>query len=92
MIKIDHVIDDADIESGVAQALNAHNETLDTPLTQDEFISAAIDATLEAYRGSAKRAILAKAELLDYSDLAVLQPVIDAKAAVISGQPAVVKL
>lgn len=89
MLTLSYTIDDADIESGISQALDSHNATLDSPLTAEQFVTAAFDATLEAYRGSAKRALLAKAETLDYADLADLVPAIDAKVAakVISVQP-----
>jgi len=79
MIKLTHTINDADLEAGMAQALAAHNATLQTPLTTEEFVAAAFDATVEVYRGSAKRALAAKIAELPAAAVAEVAALVETK-------------
>lgn len=76
-------INDADLESGVAQARAAYNAKAKDPVQDDATYAGILAlATFEAFRGASKRALEAKVAQLDPRDVADVVAVVDAKLSV----------
>ena len=89
-IKATFDITDAELEAGIAQGLAVANAASGNTATAEEFCVAAALAALEAYRGSAARAVLAEAAALPADKLAALAadiaPAVAAKVAEVAAE------